>query len=66
MTQKKKQIKHFMIGKSPIGDYGYPACHCYKSLIGYLMAFKDEATRIRKKVTCRNCRGTLVFRKVKK
>ena len=64
---KKKQVKHFVTGKSPIGPghYGYPVCHCYKSIVGYLIAFNDEGSRIRKKVTCGNCRRTRVFRKLK-
>lgn len=63
---KKKQVKHFIVGKNlAVPEYGYPACHCYKSPIGYLIAFNDEGTRARKGVTCGNCRNTRVFRKLK-
>lgn len=64
---KKKQVKHFVTGKHPhVSKYGYPVCRCYKSkVVGYLIAFSDEGTQIRKKVTCGNCRRTRVFRKLK-
>ena len=63
---KKKQIKHFVTGKYFIvPKYGYPVCHCYGDISGYLIALLDEGTRIRKKVTCGNCRRTRVFRKLK-
>ena len=62
---KKKQIKHFVIRKSYGTKYGYPICHCYKSMVGYLIAFNSEGSRIRKKVTCGNCKRTRVFRKLK-
>ena len=63
---KKKQIKHFVTGKSYGSVYGWPVCRCYPSVTGgYLIAFSDEGTRIRKSVTCGNCRRTRVFRKLK-
>ena len=63
---KKKQIKHFI----PKGfDFaprcGYPACHCYSSNGMEVCALSDEGNLIRQGVTCKNCRKTRVFRKLK-
>ena len=63
---KKKQIKHFIPkGFDLVPRCGYPACHCYHSDIGEVCAFSNEGNLTRKGVTCKNCRRTRVFRKLK-
>ncbi len=61
----EKQIKHFVSKKSDLGNWGYPACHCYKNRNGYLVAIGIEYSVIKGSVTCKNCRRTRVFKKLK-
>jgi hypothetical protein len=68
VEMKKKQIKHFIPKRfdiNPSLKCGYPACHCYHGYTGELCALSDEGNLTRKGVTCRNCRRTRVFRKLK-
>jgi hypothetical protein len=61
-----KQIKHFVPEKLYEGKWGYPACRCYQnSILGCLVALSDEAAKTKNQVTCKNCRRTRVFRKLK-
>ncbi|KKL10068.1 hypothetical protein LCGC14_2559550 [marine sediment metagenome] len=62
---KKKQIKHFVSEKSKFGNYGYPVCRCYGDITGYLVALSDECSITKRGITCKNCRRTRVFRKLK-
>lgn len=64
---KKKQVKHFIPEEFTWHPkVGYPACHCYRNgIMGYLVALKDEGNLTRRGVTCKNCRRTRVFRKLK-
>jgi len=65
---KKKQIKHFIPEEFIFAPKcGYPACHCYRSnsLDTETCALPSEGTLTRKGVTCKNCRRTKVFRKLK-
>ena len=65
MTQKKKQVKHFVPNKDDSGS-GIPACNGYNS-IGALSAWESfgEVAKTRRGVTCGRCRRTRVFRKLK-
>ena len=61
--------KHFVPKKNERGD-GVPACHGFGGFGNgdFLWAFKTpfrEVARTRKDVTCKNCRRTRVFRKLK-
>ena len=62
-----KRTKHFISNKNSFGD-GVPACDGY-SFGSYkdLYAFSDagEIAKTRKEVTCKNCRRTRVFKKLK-
>lgn len=59
---KKKQVKHFVPNKTRYGG-GEPACNCYSGYFG----FEDdgEVAKTRRGVTCKRCRRTRVFRKMK-
>jgi len=60
-----KQIKHFVPNKDG-GGSGIPACNCY-NLLGTLPAWETlgEVAKTRRGVTCKNCRRTRAFRKLK-
>lgn len=65
---KKKQIKHFVPHIATFMNGGVPACQCYNFNGNRDMpAFADdgEIAKTRRGVTCKNCRKTRVFRKLK-
>lgn len=61
---KKKQVKHFVPNKNY--NSGTPACNGFQCE-GFpnLETFPDETAKTRRNVTCKNCRRTRVFRKLK-
>ena len=61
----KKQILHFVAKKLDRINAGYPVCSCYHDEYGKLVALDDEFTTNKKKVTCKNCKRTKLFRGVK-
>ena len=71
---KKKQVKHFVPNKDKYGDnrgeMGTPACKCFgyshcTQDFYFLPTLPEEIAKTRKQVTCKNCRRTRVFRKIK-
>lgn len=53
---------HYLVRKfNPADDHGGPACDPY----GACVVLHKDGTRFRKKVTCKNCTGTKIFRGVK-
>ncbi len=59
-----KQIKHFTLNLNSL-KMGTPACECYSdSDYPHLAGLPEEVTDVRKRVTCKNCRKTRVFRKL--
>jgi len=62
----KKQTKHFVLNKDAWGC-GTPACNCFQDLPDWpeLKALQGEIAKGRRDTTCRNCRRTKIFRKVK-
>ncbi len=61
----KKQILHFVPFKID-GDHGTPACNAFQEP-GWsgLSTLLKETAGTRKQVTCKNCRRTRIFRKLK-
>ena len=64
---EKKQTKHFVLSKSKT-NMGIPVCNCF----GYgrytrtsLPALPEEVAKTRRGVTCKNCKRTKLFRKVR-
>lgn len=65
--KKKKQVKHFVPDKDSEG-MGVPACNCFgfSSITqGDLPALPEEVAKTKRGVTCKNCRRTRIFRKLK-
>lgn len=63
----KKQIKHFVSNKDMAG-MGVPVCNGFgfsNITQSDLPALPEEVAKTRKHVTCKNCRRTRVFRKLK-
>lgn len=60
-----KQTKHFVPNKDSIGT-GTPACNTFQEPDWPdLEALPQEVAKTRRQVTCKNCRKTRVFRKLK-
>jgi len=66
MRMKRKQTKHFVLEKDGDG-VGIPACNCFQKGLDFpnLAAFSNEIAKTRRDTTCKNCRRTKIFRKVK-
>lgn len=62
---KRKQIKHFVLKKNYSG-MGTPACNCFQEPDWpNLPALSNETAKGRRDTTCKNCRRTKVFKKMK-
>ena len=58
---KKKQVKHFVPNRPWVPENGPPAC----DQTWYALDDQGEVAKTQRQVTCKNCRRTRAFKKLK-